>query len=281
MGVLSRAWLAGFLFFLLAGRATYGQDLPPALADQFATGVAALKAGDLETAERALRAVLAGGGDRAFVHHNLGVVLDQRGKHEAALSEFRAASRLDPAFGASRLLAGTSLLALGRAGEAVTELQRAVKLMPTEGAAYRQLAEACETTGDVLCLVRSLKRASELAPDDADALYRLGKAYLRLSQWSYQRIQRIAPTSPRLSEALGRELVGQGRLDEAFEAYQQAAARGPTLPGLHLALASIHFEKGRLDEALAEVNRELTIAPDSAAAQQLRQAIESARAAPR
>ncbi len=114
-------------------------------------------------------------------------------------------------------------------------------------------------------------RHRELTPNDADALYLLGKAYLRLSQWSYERIQRIAPTSPRLSEALGRELVGQGRLDEARQAYEQAVERGPTLPGLHLALASIHFQKGRLDEALAEADRELAIAPDSAAAQQLRQ----------
>ncbi len=114
MGVLARAWFAGLLFVLLAGRATFGQDLPPALAEQFATGVAALKSGDLDSAEHALRAVLAAGGDRVFVHHNLGIVLDQRGRHEAALAEFRAASKLDPAFGPSRLLAGSSLLALGR-----------------------------------------------------------------------------------------------------------------------------------------------------------------------
>jgi Flp pilus assembly protein TadD len=279
MGVLARASRFALLVLLAAASTSAAQDLPPALAEQFSNGVAALKAGDLDTAERTLRAVVAGGGDRSFVHHNLGIVLDQRGRHDAALVEFRAAARLDPTFGPARLLAGSSLLALGRPREAVTELQRAVKLMPNEVAAHRQLAEACERAGDVPCLARALKTAADLAPNDPESLYRLGKAYLRLSQWAYQRIQRIAPQSPRLSEALGREMIEQGRLDDARYAYEQAVQKGPTLPGLHLALARIHFESRRFDEALAEVERELAIVPESAAARALKGAIEAARAA--
>jgi len=279
MGVLARASRFALLVLLAAASPSAAQDLPPALAEQFSNGVAALKAGDLDTAERTLRAVVAGGGDRSFVHHNLGIVLDQRGRHDAALVEFRAAARLDPTFGPARLLAGSSLLALGRPREAVTELQRAVKLMPNEVAAHRQLAEACERAGDVPCLARALKTAAALAPNDPESLYRLGKAYLRLSQWAYQRIQRIAPQSARLSEALGREMIEQGRLDDARYAYEQAVQKGPTLPGLHLALARIHFESRRFDEALAEVERELAIVPESAAARALKGAIEAARAA--
>ena len=82
------------------------------------SAVEAVKSGDLGAAERDLRAILAQGGRRSFVHHNLGIVLQQRGRHADALTEFRAAARLDPAFGAARLLAGTSLLALGRPREA-------------------------------------------------------------------------------------------------------------------------------------------------------------------
>jgi tetratricopeptide (TPR) repeat protein len=281
MGVLSRESFTGLVLVLLLahGPALHGQDLPPALAERFSQAVAALKTGDLDAAERGLRGVLAGGGERAFVHHNLGIVLDQRGQHDAALAEFRAAARIDPAFGPAHLLAGSSLLALGRTREAVTELQRAVRLMPTERTAHVQLADACERAGDSRCLVRALKSASDLAPGDPDALYRLGKAYLRLSQTSYARIQQIDPSSPRLSEALGREMLEQGRVDEAVQAYQQAIERGPTLPGLHLALARIDADRGRWDEALAAVDRELVLVPESAAARELKSAIERARSA--
>ena len=62
------------------------------LAARFSEGVAALKAGELDAAEAAFRDVLAGGGNRAFVHHNLGIVHQQREHHAEALAEFRAAS---------------------------------------------------------------------------------------------------------------------------------------------------------------------------------------------
>src|SRR5829696_157901 len=107
-----------------------GQDLAPQLVARFSEGVEALKAGQLDGAEAAFRDVLARGGNRAFVHHNLGIVQQRRERHVQALAEFRAAARLDPAFGPARLLAGTSLLALGRAREAVAELERAVRLLP-------------------------------------------------------------------------------------------------------------------------------------------------------
>ena len=101
------------------------QDLPPAQAARFNEGVAALAAGRLDSAESAFRAVILAGGNRAFVRHNLGSSCQRRGKHADALVEFRAASRLDPSFGAAHLLAGASLLALNQPRAALTELGRA------------------------------------------------------------------------------------------------------------------------------------------------------------
>src|SRR6476619_3326008 len=81
------------VLFVPAPAGAVPQDLPPALATRFNDGVAALAANRLDSAEVSFRAVIAGGGDRAFVHHNLGIVLQRRGKHAEALAEFRAASR--------------------------------------------------------------------------------------------------------------------------------------------------------------------------------------------
>ena len=117
---------------VLASAAVHAQELPSALAERFSAGVAALKAGEADRAEQVFREVLQQGGERSFVRHNLGIALQQRGRHREALAEFRAAIKLDPAFGPSRLLAGTSLLALGRSKEAVAALERAVRLMPEE-----------------------------------------------------------------------------------------------------------------------------------------------------
>jgi len=254
------------------------QDLPPALATRFSEGVAALSAGQLDSAEAAFRAVIRDGGDRAFVRHNLGIVLQQRGRHADALVEFRAASRLDPAFGPSHLLAGTSLLALGEAKAAVAELGLASELMPREPAAHLQRADACERINDVLCLADEYRALVELSPANPEYAYRLGKAYLRLSQWAHARIQAIDPRAARLSQALGREYLEQGRADLAERAFQDAITRDATLADVHMALARIYLADGRLDEAARAVARALVLVPDSKDARALRASVEAARA---
>lgn len=254
------------------------QDLPPALATRFSEGVAALSAGQLASAEAAFRAVIRDGGDRAFVRHNLGIVLQQRGRHADALVEFRAASRLDPAFGPSHLLAGTSLLALGQAKAAVAELGLASELMPREPAAHLQRADACERINDVLCLANEYRALVELSPANPEYAYRLGKAYLRLSQWAHARIQAIDPRAARLSQALGREYLEQGRPDLAERAFQEAISRDATLADVHLALARIYLADKRLDEAARAVARALVLVPDSKDARALRASVEAARA---
>jgi tetratricopeptide (TPR) repeat protein len=253
------------------------QDLAPALARRFSEGVAALKAGNLDAAERAFTDVLKNGGERPFVHHNLGIVHQQRGRHQAALIEFRAAERLDPSFGPAPLLAGVSLLALGRPREAAIELERAVRLMPDEPTAHLQLADVYERTGNTAGVVDEYRRLVELVPASDDYVYRLGRAYLKLAQWSYQRIKIISPHTARLAQALGEQYLEQNRPDLAFEAFRQAAETDPTLADVHLALARIHLDAGRLEEAAAEVARERAIAPESAAARALQADIDAAR----
>jgi tetratricopeptide (TPR) repeat protein len=253
------------------------QDLPPPLALRFTEGVTALKAGDLKTAERAFRDVVAEGGERPFVHHNLGIVLQQRGEHQAALAEFRAAERLDPSFGPAWLLAGVSLLAVGRPRDAITELDRAAELLPGEAAVHLQLADAFERTGNITGVVREYRRLVELGPSNEDYLYRLGKAYLRLAQQSYERLRAVAPRSARLSQALGDQYLEQNRPEMARDAFEQAARIDPSLPDVHLALARIHFDEGRLNDAAAEVERERALVPDSAAARALQARIDAAR----
>lgn len=259
----------------LAGAAH--QDLPSALTARFSEGVADLSAGRLDAAEAAFRAVIQAGGDRAFVRHNLGIVLQRRGRHTAALAEFRAAARLDPSFGPPRLLAGASLLALGQPKAASAELRRAAALMPREPAVHLQLADACERTRDFVCLTDEYRALTELAPSNPEYAYRLGKAYLKLSQWAHTRIQAIDPRAPRLSQALAREHLEQGRPDLAERALLEAVSRNPALDDAHLALARIYLADGRLDDAARAVDRALALVPDSKDAHELQSSIHAAR----
>jgi tetratricopeptide (TPR) repeat protein len=253
------------------------EQLPAPLAARFTQGVADLGADRLDAAEAAFRDVIRAGGDRAFVRHNLGIVLQRRGRHQDALVEFRAASRLDPSFGPSYLLAGASLLALGQPRTAVGVLAKAAELMPNEPAVHLQRADACERIDDVICLVDEYRTLARLAPATAEYAYRLGKGYLRLSQWAHAGIQAVDRDAARLHQARGREYLEQGRKDLAERSFLAAIGRDPTLDDVHLALARIYLAGGRLDEASRAVARALALVPDGRDAQALQAAVNAAR----
>lgn len=251
------------------------QELAAPLRASFEEGVRALRTGKLDEAEAAFRAVLAGGGGAAYVHNNLGIVLQERGAHEKAIVEFREAARLDPRYAAPRILQGASLLALGRVAEARAALERAVKLDPREPLARLQLARVEERAGDWAAAVDQYRALRELKPDEPEYVYGLGNAYLRLSEWCLRELGKLPDGQARLQQAMGHNLRVQGRPDRALAAFARAAQADPTLPEVHLAMAQIHLEQKRWAEAGEEIERELAVVPHSAGALALRERLRA------
>ncbi len=250
---------------------------PPAQLEKlFTSGVQALKAGQLDEAETTFLQVLRQGGKVPFVHHNLGIVYQQKNAHEKAVLQFRAAIRLQPDFGEARLLIGYSLLSLGKNAEAGRELERAVKLLPDQPSARLQLAKAYERSGNWFGVVDQYRALRALEPRNGEYAYQLGKAYNRLSDWSYQQIIRVNPGSARLSQTLGQNYLQQGKSELAILEYQRAIQADPKLPELHLALALIYLEQKRFDDARKEIELELRLAPESQKALGVKQQIQAA-----
>ncbi len=244
-----------------------------------AAGVQALKSGDLDSAEKVFSDVLRQGIKHPLVYHNLGVIAQLRGEHPEAIKRFRQALALQSGHGPSRLLLGSSLLALHRNSEAVLELERAVSLMPKQQQAHLQLAKAYEATMNWVAAVQQFQKVVELAPQDPEYSYQLGTAWTKLSAWSYQQISTINPRSPRLQQALGLEYATQEKYDLALAAYRQAARSDPKMPELHLAMALILLEQKKFDDALTEINLELNLVPESQVAAAAKTKIDAARAA--
>jgi tetratricopeptide (TPR) repeat protein len=267
------------IVILWAGRCLSQASQLSSPEDVVAAGVQALKAGNLETAQNFLNRALKQGIKHPIVFHNLGVIAQERRNAAQAVVWFRKSLLLDPNYGPSRLLLGSSLLSLGKTDDAVRELQRAVRSMPSEPAAHLQLAKAYEATEKWELAVDELQKLTTMAPDNAEYSYQLGKALTRLSGWALQQISRVNPNSARLHQALGQEYVIQGKYDRALAAYQQAAAADPKLPEIHLGMALILLELKRFDEALAQVNLELALVPESKMAADAKAKIEAEKTA--
>jgi len=255
------------------------QEAPPSsFEDQMGPGIAALKSGDLDNAEKIFADALRRGIKHPLVYHNLGVIAQMRGQHAEAAQNFRKALALDPASGPSRLLLGASLLAMRRNMEAKNELLRAVKLMPQQPEARRQLAKAFEATGNPIAAAQQFQKLAELAPQEPESAYQTGKSWMRLSGWSFQQIARINPNSARLEQGLGQEYADQGKYDLALAAFERAARADPKLAEVHLAMGEILLKQGKYQQALAEIRLERNLIPESRAAGEVQAEIEKALA---
>lgn len=277
--LLMRLPVALLLLLCAVANALAQNDLSPAAQAQIAAGVEALKSGELDAADKAFSDLLRQGVKHPLVFHNLGVIAQQRGNHDQAVTRFRQALALQPDYGPSHLLLGSSLLALRRNSEALRELKRAVTLMPKELQAHLQLAKAFESSENWIGAVQQFQKLVELAPQEPEYSYQLGRAWTKLSGWSYRQISTLNPHSARLQQGLGQEYVIQEKYDLALEVYRRAARTDPKLPEIHLAMAVILLEQKKLDEALAEIDLELKLVPESKAAAELKAKIEAAKAA--
>lgn len=263
---------------LALGRGALAQELPAALRASFDEGVSALKAGRLDEAESAFRAVLVKGGTVAYVHNNLRLVYLERGQHPKAVTEFREAIRLDPRYSAPQILLGASLLALGRLSEARAHLERAVELAPREPLARLQLAKVCERGDDWVGSVEQYRALREIKPEEPEYVYGLGNAYLRLSEWCLKELKSIDAGQARSQQAMGHSHRVQGRADLALAAFERAARADPTLPEVHL--AQIYLEQKRWAEARQQIERELLLVPESAGARALRERLRALEGGP-
>jgi tetratricopeptide (TPR) repeat protein len=275
----ARGLVATASLVLVLGTGTLAQELPAELRLSFDDGVRALKAGKLDEAEAAFRAVLEAGAGLAQVHNNLGIVYQQGGRHERAITEFRAAVRLDPDYAAPQILLGASLLALGRVEDARPPLEQAVKMVPRQALARLQLVRVLEQLGDWNGAVDQYRVLRQLKPEEPEYIYGLGRAYLRLSEARLRELRALDPASARSQQAEGHTFRVQGRPNLALQAFERAAQADPTMPEIHLAMAQIHLAQKRWAEARREIGIELALVPESAGArallQQLR-ALESA-----
>ena len=276
---IRRAGMISLLFLLLHPLTLSQEKLPPSVETQMAAGVQALKSGDLDTAEKVFSDALRHGVKHPLVFHNLGVIAQQRGLHHQAIARFREAILLQPDFGPTRLLLGSSLLAVGKNSEAIHELRRAVSLMPEQPEAHLQLARAYEGAENWIGAAQEFQKLVELNPQEPEYHYRLGKSWTKVSQQSYQQIGRLNPDAARLHQALGQEYVIQEKYDLALDAYQQAARSDPRLPEIHLAMAVILLELKKFDEALAQIELELKLVPESKPAAEIKAKIEAAKGA--
>ena len=179
------------------------------------------------------------GGDEALTRLAKGVLAVRHKQLAQAISEFTAATRLDPLMVEtwSRLAAALTLVA--EPNEAIGAYRRAVELAPDDAQVHADLAEGLGGLFQYSEAAKECARAAELAPNDPALA--------------------VLPAVARASSARD-----DTEYDEAVQMLASAIQQFPQLDFLHELVAGLHMRFGQYPQARAELQQFLTGNPTDA-----------------
>jgi tetratricopeptide (TPR) repeat protein len=234
------------------------------------------------------------------MHNNLANALKTQGKLDQAVSHYKHAINIDPAYATAYYNLGLIFKQQGKFDEAVDYYRQAIKNNPSHADAYNNLAIVLQQQEKLNEAHEYYLKALRIKPDSETILYNFAgslqsqgklndsleyyqKALLYKSDFTealhciadilhsqgnssdaisyYRRALRIKPDSPQLHNNLANALKSLGKLNEAAEHYHKALDLKPDAPVTHYNMATLLQEQGRLDRAVKYYKHALTLKP--------------------
>jgi protein O-GlcNAc transferase len=192
------------------------------------------------------------------------------GRMEAAESALRAVLRIAPDHAEALLRLGLLLQELGRLADAREILRRAVEADPAQALAHGALAVTLHALGELDTAAESAAEAMRLAPASPEFAGNL--AVIRNAQGRFAEAAALCRAALASSEdaalwnTLGIALKLDDQLDEAGEAFERALAMAPAFTNARFNLAGVRKDQARCDEAISLSREVLSAAPDLAPA---------------
>lgn len=203
-------------------------------AAQFQVGAAAALAlqGKLADAETMLQRLAARFPKEALVWFNLGNVLRDRQRADAAIAAYRTALAIDPAFIDALNNLGSVLHSRLRFAEAEAAYARCVALAPDHLLARYNLASAIMDMGRFAEAEAVCREIVARAPKAAEGYTILGAAVghqgrLLETLGFHEKAARLAPDDPKVVEVYAAALMETGRAAEGLRWFARALARDP------------------------------------------------------
>lgn len=206
------------------------------------------RAGRIEAAEAAYRLFLATSPESADAWNFLGLLLFQRGQHQAALDTMAQALSLAPEHAGVHANVGNILLHLGQHADAEVALERAVTLDPSAVEPLVALATVRKARGNLLQAEAVLRAALDVDPNHAPAHHGMANVQLARGRSErgmahYRRALAIDPRMIHVRKLLARHLSDLGRGEEAAQEYEAYLAVHPDDPGARYLLAAYRGDR--------------------------------------
>jgi len=231
-------------------------------------GYRALRAGQLDLAEKLLTRATQLDPEHGSAFNNLGLVRLEQARLEDAVSAFRRQIAIDPDHAYAHNNLGRALRRQGKTALAVASFRRQIAIDPEDPWAHRNLGLALEDFGDVEGAIAAYQRHLEIDPLDVDTLQDVARLGV-ISDEDYARFLARARESlddeAALAQIQGVEaqlLVRADRCDEAVPMLEMLVERDPgSYPDL-AALTLCHYRLLDADQALAAGLRAFALMPE-------------------
>lgn len=194
------------------------------------------RAGRLDEAEQAYRAILDAEPGNADAWHLLGLVLSARGQHDVGAGYVRHAIELMPEAAVFHRNLGTVCKDAGDLEAAATALRHSLELSPEDPVAHNTLGTVQRAQGDMEAAMVSFLRAADLDPRNAEAFNNIGVTWNDLGEWR-----------------------------DAIDTLRHAAELNPSYAAPLNNLGVVHNERGQWADATAVLRRAVVLEPGLAA----------------
>jgi len=225
-------------------------------------------------------------------HMQAGIAADKQKQFDAAITEFKKVTELEPTFADGFVGLGQTYMEKHDFASAVTPLKRALEVDPDLAPAHQLLGYALLAqgyaaqaiphlqkvqdktglgiaeiqTGQLPEAVANLQAALAERPNDQDLLYYLGRASGLLSKQSIDTLLAAYPDSARAHQALAENYFVLRQMPEAEKEYREALRLRPDAPELHLELGEVYAGAFQWAKAEDEFRAQAKLQPGNAEA---------------
>jgi tetratricopeptide (TPR) repeat protein len=220
-----------------------------------------MRRGDLDAACDGFAAAVKTAPTFAEAHFNLGLVREEQGRMEEAVTSLQKALTLKPQLHGANLFLAVAYYRMNRFEPALAAIRKEAAAYPKDAPAWMWLGVIQLAADHPEEAAAALDKAAKLAPDDVDIMYHRGQAHLLVSKDSYGKMFKTDPKSWRVRQVLAQANAEAERHVDAIAEYEAAIKLAPTQPGLHEELGSELRNAGKPQEAEAAFERELEINP--------------------
>jgi tetratricopeptide (TPR) repeat protein len=252
-----------FLIFSFVFR--QGPDQASEIAAKFDRAVALQQQGKFEEAVAEYRALLKRKPDYAEAHANLGVALTRLGRFDEAVASYETAARLNPKLTQITLNIGILHYRANRYDKAIPALEEFLKSSPDNAQARQLLGLSLLEVGRDNDAIKQLEPILLAAPEDAGALYSLGLAYLRQNRpeltWAIDKLSSLPSGVPASHLLKGQMFLAKFEFEKAVAELSEAQKLNPELPRLYYSLELCYYKMGQNKAAIEAFENELRRRP--------------------